>query len=242
MDTKVSPVGMIGMACGETARYSECYASLMGITKPPGTAFIQSKSMSVADNFNRIARSFLRTDAQWLFLVNDDQVWAPNTLTKLLTHDVDVVTGLYLSRMFPFAPICYDQVSDMGLVHSRYLLPGEAGLIPIKACGDGCLLIRRKVLEAIPDPWWELGNPQKDMCCHDVLFSKKVNDAGFQIYADLEVTVGHLALFSVFPHRNPQGVWTTLLVQAGGNIVLPSVQSPLNPYTLGGPQIEEIRR
>lgn len=233
MDT-VSPVGMIGMACGEGARFSECYASLIGLEKPPGTAFLQFKSMSVADNFNRIARAFLRTQAEWLFLVNDDHIWAPNTLKNLLARNVDIVTGLYLARTFPFAPVIFDRVSDLGLVYPRYLDKGEQGLVPIKAAGDGCLLIRRKVLEAVPDPWWELGNPEKDKCCHDVLFSKKVAEAGFQMYADLEVTSGHLGVFAIFPHRQPDGTWTTVITQQDRSIVLPAAQSPLSPYAMQG--------
>jgi hypothetical protein len=229
-----SPVGFIGMACAEHARYSECYASLMGLQKPPGTAFLQCKSMSVADNFNRIARDFLQTQAEWLFLVNDDHLWAPDTLTKLLAHNVDVVTGLYLSRVYPYKPVIHDQVDSNGLIFDRYLSQHEHGLVPIKACGDGCLLIRRRVLEAIPDPWWELGNPERDKCCHDVLFSKKVREAGFQMWADLEVVVGHLATVAVFPHRNQKGEWLTLLTQREHNIALPAAQSPLNPYGFGG--------
>lgn len=233
-DSSTQAVGIIGMACGETARYSECYASLMALEKPPGTVFLQCKSMSIADNFNKIAREFLASSAQWLFLVNDDHLWAPNTLTKLLAHNVDIVTGLYVARTQPFLPVIFDQTTPEGLVVTRYLSPGEHGLVPIKAAGDGCLLIRRKVIEAIADPWWELGKPESDKCCHDVLFSKKVADAGFQMYADLEVTVGHLGLFAIFPQRGPNGHWQTVLVQGQKAIAVPAPQSPLSIYAMEG--------
>lgn len=231
MESVSSPVGFIGMACAETARFSEPYASLIAMEKPAGTAFLQCKSMSIADNFNKIAREMLATKAEWLFLVNDDHLWAPDTLKKLLARDVDVVTGLYLARTFPFAPVVHDVVTDEGLIFPRYLAPGDRGLVPIKACGDGCLLIKRKVLEAIVDPWWELGKPDADKCCHDVLFSKKVRDAGFQIYADFEVLVGHLGIFAIFPRRDEMGDWHTMLLQQEQAVILPAVQSPLNPHT-----------
>ena len=97
-DLRTRVTGVIGMACGDASRYSESYASLMGIVKPPGTVFFQVTGMSVADNFNKIARETLQSSAEWLFLTNDDQLWPPNILTKLLQHDVDIVTDLYLSR------------------------------------------------------------------------------------------------------------------------------------------------
>ena len=103
--TETPIVGMIGMGCGDVARYSTTYASLMNVVKPPGTVFVSAMGMSIADNWNKIARIFLQTPAKWLFLVNDDNVYDPDILVRLLAHDKDVVTGLYLSRAFPLCDL-----------------------------------------------------------------------------------------------------------------------------------------
>lgn len=232
IETRQDVKGVIGMACGTSARYSDTYASLMDLEKPEGWIFRQKKGMSVADNFNSIARLFLNTTAEWLFLVNDDHVWAPTALKSLLAHDKDVVTGLYLARTLPCAPVVFDQTSEDGRIFPFYLQKGQRGLVPIKACGDGCLLIRRRVLEAIPDPWWELGIPETDKCGHDVLFSKKVCDAGFQIYCDMEVTVGHIGMFAIFPYRDADGNWQTFLINNGHTLGIPPAAVPRNPYSM----------
>ena len=220
-----SIVGVIGMSCGESARYSANYASLMNVVRPPGTIFASVIGLSIANNWNLIAQSFLQSEAEWLFLVNDDHVYSPDILSKLLAHNVDIVTGLYLGRSFPHMPIIYDEVDNIGRTFPRYLADGEKGLIPIKACGDGCLLIRRKVLETIPYPWWDLGQLSIVSCDHDLSFSKKVREAGFQIYCDFGATVGHIACMTVMPQQNENGQWGTFLLQGTNVIAIPSPQT-----------------
>lgn len=221
-------VGMIGMSCGELARFSETYASLMGLRKPPGTIFMQCRSMSIADNWNQIARMFMESSAEWLFLTNDDQTYAPDTLIRLLARNVDVVTGLYLSRAFPFSPVIHDDEDADGFVRTRYLQQGESGLVPVISAGDGALLIRRHVMEKIGDPWWALSHQNHaDKAVHDMNFSRKVRAAGFQMYCDLDVTPGHLGVFAIFPKRQPDGTWITMLTQGANALTLPAATSPL---------------
>ena len=217
-------VGMIGMGCGELSRFSECYASLVNLHRPDRTIFLQCRGMSIANNWNVIGKEFLRSPAEWLFLVNDDHVYPEETLIKLLADDKDIITGLYLSRSFPYMPLLFDHIDAEGLIHQRFLYDHEQGVIPIKACGDGALLIKRKVLETIPFPWWELGTIESDKCSHDVTFSKKVMTAGFQMYCDLDVQVGHHTVVTVMPQRTEEGPWQTLLLQGANAIMIPTPQ------------------
>lgn len=201
------------MSCGETARFSEPYDSLMNLEVPPGWMYRSARSVSIAENWNSLVDFFLEDkEAQWMLLVNDDHIYPPSALLRMLSHDRDVVTGLYLTRQAPFLPVLADHVDGNGLCHPRYLHDGERGLAEVKACGDGCLLLRRSVLEAIPAPRWELGVQKPDACDHDTAFSVKVRNAGFTIWADLEVWIGHLAVIPVYPCRDAQGKWATALV------------------------------
>src|SRR5262249_18013554 len=113
--------------------------------------------MSVAENWNHLSDAFLASDAEWLFLVNDDHVYPEDTLLKLLAHDRDVVTGLYLSRDHPFYPVLGETVAADGGIVPRCLGWNGAGLAGGEGGGGGGLLLRRKVLEAIAPPRWELG-------------------------------------------------------------------------------------
>lgn len=219
------PPGLIGLACGEISRYSDFLPSIVGLQKPAGTFFQKISGLGPAQPFNNIAALFLENKSwEWLFLVNDDHIYPPDTIVRLLNREVDVVSGLYFGRLQPFEPILFDKVEliedpnnpgRMRNWYTRHLMqPGEEGLIQAAAVGDGCLLIRRHVLEKMQPPWWEYGETFSDACDHDVVFSRKVREAGFGLYCDLDVRVDHIASFAVRPVRKADGTWVTQLVQS----------------------------
>jgi len=224
--------GMIGLASGGTLRTDDYIPSIMGLAKPPGTLFKKHTGLGPANPFNAIGQEFMKRPAlQWLFLTNDDNLYPPDTLFRLLSHDKDVVTGLYLSRIQPFEPVLFDKydLEPTGKngeperwYQRRFIKDGESGLIPIVACGDGCLLIKREVLETIAYPWWEYGLTLADACDHDMYFSAKVGLAGFEMWCDLDAPVDHVNQMTVRPYRNPgTGVWSVHLVQETRAIQVP---------------------
>jgi len=228
------PPGMIGVACGELGRFSVFTPSIIGMQKPAGTVFFSVTGLGPATPFNEIAREFLRrSELKWLFLTNDDNLCPPDTIPRLLdrldTPGVDVVTGLYFGRIQPFEPVIFDKVkledrndgAGMRLWYERrYIKNRENGLISIVGCGDGCLMISRRVMEAIPDPWWEYGQTLTDACDHDIVFSTKVRQAGFGLFCDLDIRVDHVAVMTVRPVCI-NGEWQTHLMQADRFIALP---------------------
>lgn len=213
---------MIGLPCNENSRFSEMYASLCGLHLPDewtrlpnGTTripLLQCRFSSLAHSLNYIADLFMQTGFEWLFLINDDHIYPPDTLLKLLAHDKDFVTGLYVKKQIPYLPVLYDRIED-GVLLQKEFKTGEKGLIPIVGCGDGCLLIRRSVLEAIERPWWELAtNEQPDVIRQDLIFCQKVRDAGFEMWCDLDTTVAHIALTPIQPARMPNGEWAPVFI------------------------------
>jgi GT2 family glycosyltransferase len=212
---------MIGLVCGEIGRFSDVIPSLIGLHKPPGTVFFKTSTLGPAAGFNIIGQHFISDPTlEWLFLTNDDNLCPSDTLPRLWAHiergDADAVSGLYFGRIQPFEPILFDSVEwrDGRRWYTRHLMSdGESGLIPAVVVGDGCLMVRRRVMEAINQPWWEYGETLTDACDHDVVFSRKVREAGFKLACDLDLTVGHIATIVVQPHRQPDGKWKVHLRQ-----------------------------
>lgn len=228
--------GMLGLACSSTIREPDYLTSMIALQKPAGTMFKKQEGLGPANPFNHIAREFLkRPQLEWLFLTNDDNLIPPGGLMQLLDRDVDVVTGLYFGKFMPFEPIIFSKVELIGYGshdahnwYTRHLMsPADPGMLPIVACGDGCLLIRRRVMEAIPDPWWEYGETVTDACDHDVVFSRKVREAGFELWCDTKVIVDHMTRMAVRPVRNGDGSWSVHLVQdEERKITLPAPVAP----------------
>jgi GT2 family glycosyltransferase len=222
--TAAQPVKIaIGIPGGELARYAIFYDSLMSVHRPANTVHIQGRGANVAENRNGIAERALAQDCTHLFYVDDDQVFAPDTLMRLLDRDKDIVSGLYLSREAPFTPQMYNWEDDQSFVKPKLLEPFAGGLQSCVATGAGCLLIRTDVFRKLAKPWWTLGQIIPDGWCDDVDFCRRARAAGYAIWCDQDVLVGHNLWMTAWPQRQEDGAWMTILVGANGQ---PLVQFP----------------
>jgi hypothetical protein len=128
----------------------------------------------------------------------------------------------------PFEPIIFDKMTiepGKGKLSDRWyhrhlMSTSDNGVIPIVASGDGALLITRKVLETIPYPWWEYGETTPGMVDHDMVFSRKVRDAGFELFCDTNLWVDHVGIFAVTPFRDEDGKWWVKLRQGNRELLV----------------------
>ncbi len=203
---------LLAMAAGETSRFTSANATVVSLEKPSGSEFMPCIGLSVSENLNAAAKALLASKHDWLFLLNDDQVYNPGTLIRLLAHQRAVVTGLTTGRMFPFVPAIYGPQGADGSMQPIFLTAGMRGLLPIHYCGDHSLLIRREVLETMKYPWWGHCSdrwPSRERVQHDVVFCDGVREAGYEILCDLDTPVGHLAVVPIVPEQHPDGTWST---------------------------------
>lgn len=111
---------------------------------------LQWGTMRTDGNRNVIARSFLETDAEWLFWVDADNINPIGAVRRLLDtagNTRTLVSGLYYTKEENPIPVVYAYHQD-----GRYrpLTQWERGeIIPIEAAGMNCCLMRRSVLEDI---------------------------------------------------------------------------------------------
>ncbi len=99
--------GMIGVLSQDTGRYSIFSHCLMSIQAPAGSTIEWVMGLDIPANHNKLVRAALATNAEWLWIKGDDSVFAPDILTRLLSHDVDVVVPLCLRRMPPYDPAAF---------------------------------------------------------------------------------------------------------------------------------------
>jgi cellulose synthase/poly-beta-1,6-N-acetylglucosamine synthase-like glycosyltransferase len=144
---------------------------------------------------NQIARqrnlAVQMVTGDWLLFVDADSVPPPDTLPRLLGHDVDLVGGVILERYPPFA-VCAVRSADP-LHPARFRLPElpREGLLEAAAVGTGCLLIRRSVLETIEAPWFRCGQVIPDLLLEDTEFCLRAHAAGVTVHLDCSLRVGH---------------------------------------------------
>lgn len=193
--------GSVCIVAQETARYTLFSVALMQLQHPAGTKIDWNLSNDTASARNTLCRRALDTGSEWVLFIDDDHVYPPDLLNRLLAHDKPIVSALYLRRGQPFGPVAFASRDDETQTYTSIdltALPRE-GLLKVHACGAGGLLIRREVLEQIPEPWFQYGVVGKWNASEDVIFCEKANEAGFDIFVDLATHLGHMAPSAVWP-------------------------------------------
>jgi len=189
--------------------------AVVGLHKPPKTEYTAVPNLPVDEARNLCVEA---SKHDYVFFMDCDQTFHPNTLKRLMSRDKDIITGVYFARggypiphiykwyrqrdgdeatlYKPFADIMSEHlVANHAEVYGKppaWVLEEakDEHVIEIDGCGLGCILIKREVFEKIPKPWFERTT---DRGGEDFDFCRKVQEAGFKIYADLSVMCGHWA-------------------------------------------------
>jgi hypothetical protein len=185
-------IGVIGDFAGRYTWFSQCLADLR---KPEGSEVKWRMGGNQALGRNLLVKDFLASAHDWLFFIDDDQAFAPSTLERLLSHGYPVVSALILQRGAPFLPTAYAEKREDSFYNLDLRSVTNGGLVQVRGCGTGGLLLRRDVLNEVIPPWFVYN----DKIGEDLYFSDRLHNAGFQILVDTGCSVGHIAPAAVFP-------------------------------------------
>lgn len=200
---------LIAVPTAEFARRADFYDYFNSIEKPEGTLATFAHGQSPARNRNIMIEQALQHDATHILFLDDDVAVKPDILKRLLAHDKDIVSGLYLHRNFPHLPLIFDQAFPDGKCRYTFLHDNREGLIEVVATGLGACLIKTDVFRKMERPWITLGELEKDHWCDDIAFFLRAGKMGYKIYVDLEVPVGHMMTAIIWPNRDKDGKWHT---------------------------------
>lgn len=227
--------GIAGVIANDFARASLFTACVFKLDVPDGW----QKEMLIGGDWcsarNDLCRLLLDSEHEYLWFMDDDHAFPKGMLTRLLAHEKDLVMPICLTRTHPFAPVQY--TSKVG--HNQYLpIPlsetQTGGLVECEAGGTAGMLIHRKVIEAIQEPWFEYTDRSED-----IVFCEKAKDAGFALWADLGCRLGHITTTVVHPTVR-DGDWKTaltigrdlnLVVDTADNVVAEQPGQPASVQT-----------
>jgi hypothetical protein len=196
--------GVVGIIANDSARYSLFASCVTKLHVPPGTDLEWVIGGDWCGARNGLVRHALNTNAHWLWFMDDDHAFKPTLLTQLLDHGKDLVVPVCLTRVHPFQPVAYTEkiADDLYLPIPLREQPTD-GLVRLEAGGCAGMLIRRPVLEAIPEPWFEYTDRSED-----IIFCEKARAAGFELWGDLNARLGHITTAVVWPAVK-DGEWVT---------------------------------
>ena len=140
---------------------------------------------------NELVQLAIDIQARYLFFIDSDMVFDDDVLLRLIAHERDIVTGLYVVRSAPYTPLAC-VLNDRDHYDPREGLNEGRFYSDIDGCGCGCLLIKLGVLEKLSPPWFAMPEWQGGVMGEDYYFSRKAKAIGFDICVDTSVVVGHL--------------------------------------------------
>jgi hypothetical protein len=148
-------------------------------------------------------RPFDGADYDYIMWIDSDMVWEPRDIVRLLSHDVDIVSGV--------APIGTDMRAALGnFGHDEDGLPclqyvyapnvdkvpvDDKGLFEVHYAGGAFLCVKHSVYERMGYPWFAMRYAEHDgkmlTTSEDVGWCIGARLAGHRIMVDPKVKVGH---------------------------------------------------
>lgn len=170
--------------------------------------------VNVASARNAICEKFLKESrAEWLWMLDTDMVFRPDTLERLLEHaDADkspivgaLCFGVDKGQYFPTLYDLTGTEDDVQFV--RYDAWAPDSMMQVFATGAACLLIHRAALEAVRDfqpphrstpgfsdafPWFQETDFNGRVMGEDITFCLRAGTAGLPVHVNTAVQVGHV--------------------------------------------------
>lgn len=198
--------GTVVVTAASLARYAEFWLSVESLQVPHGTRLIAARGADIPHQLNEGIR---RMTGEWVWILGDDHTFPADQLLKLLERQVDVVMPVVPRRDAPFCPVLlHGPISNKMVRYSWSELPmtGLYQLPVTDICGQAGALIRKPVLDAMGDPWFQCGQVDKGRLQEDIWFMQCLHDRHIPIYIDCDQVMSHIANITITPQKY-HGKW-----------------------------------
>lgn len=183
---------LVGAPCSRTPVYDKFYDAFAILDTPPGSIKMRATGGGVSHNINMLIDKAIEHECSHIFIVEDDSTFPRDALTRLLAHNVPVVTGLCRSRQAPFMPYIYSGLDPVNGLTWYQLTGADHGLIRVAATGMGGILINMDVFKALERPYFRNYFVGEREWGQDIIFGKSLIEAGIEVYCDLDIIIDHM--------------------------------------------------
>lgn len=138
-----------------------------------------------------------------LLMIDADTVPPDNAVSKLLSHDKDIISALTPilryndeNKSWEVYDNCFIAADrdENGKIIQTHIAQRDTGLQQIFRCGTACILIKREVFDRLSHPYFRfITNEEgtKHTRSEDINFCDMARNRGFDIWADTSVYCGH---------------------------------------------------
>jgi GT2 family glycosyltransferase len=163
---------------------------------------VAEEGYTIAENRNYIAVQACNNKSDYLLFIDDDMVFPPDTLDRLLAHKKEIVSIAYHSRgsKDKIKLVENDIMAIAETEKGKYINfetnndPKYKQLFECFAGGTGTMLIKTEVFLKTKRPWFEFTYFENGKCKEgeDWNFCFKAKEAGYKIWCDPTLKVGHI--------------------------------------------------
>lgn len=162
---------------------------------------------------NSIATKFLdATDCEWLFMIDSDMGFAPDTVDRLIASADPVARpvvgglcfslrrdtpGEFYGQKYVVVPTCYEYVDTDAEVGFRSILDYQRdAMVEVGGTGAACLLVHRSALEAVRgrvgDHWFDpIAHPGGTVFSEDLSFCVRLAACDIPLWVNTSVRTTH---------------------------------------------------
>jgi GT2 family glycosyltransferase len=142
-----------------------------------------------------------KIDYDYLMWIDSDCLFSSQQFARLLSHDKDIVSGIYLMEGGDAFATVKNWDEEFFKTHGYFQfmtiadMQGKTELIDVSYTGMGFMLVKKGVFESMEYPWFRplekrIGD-MVDFTMEDVAFCLTAREKGFRVLIDPQVRVGH---------------------------------------------------
>lgn len=153
---------------------------------------------NLAKGRNMVVESFLRTDAEWIFMTDTDMMFKPDAPGKLIAHNEPIMSALCMTGGEEPVPSMYNKAGNDG--EFRPVTSWFSDLVlEVDVVGTAGLVVHRDVFLEIRDklpnkaaPWFQEVQIGDNLVGEDFVFCLRARECGFKVQVDTSVQFGHV--------------------------------------------------
>lgn len=217
----MNPKILVAAPCGTNPRiasFYDCFYNLILPVNNPRPVRIPGGSLPI--NRNTIIDLAIKENFTHICLFDDDLLFAPDTVMRLLAHDKDVVAGLCVDRNPPFRAYVWDSIDARGKLGFAEIQGN--GLRKVLAVGAAGILIKTAVFKLLDKPYFEHHFVGEEFWGDDINFCKSLINASIDVYCDTDITLWHANLCAIAPIFE-DGKWVIKIMINNTPITIPAV-------------------
>lgn len=192
---------LLAIICSSDSELTFDFAEMMrNIQLPPNSMFERVRGLPWGPARNYAAKAALDNKCHLAFLDTDILV-EPDAYIKLLETELDIVSGLYYQKIWPYIPIIFNERRDAeGNIEKIPVMNWKPGdIVPCTFIPSGLTLYRlsllKKMFEHFPRPFeWGIDvkstfteDEQLPLASEDFTFSFRAKSLGFQPYVNTNI-------------------------------------------------------